>query len=136
MWIGWVPFDQEAYDNGTEPTMGYSDPNHVNENMTMDIIQFGIDNGTVEEMEPQVLDKYKVGRVDDAGFVFCIVPKESNLIVTFDDGFGTKISFQDNNWQVPQNDLELVNKIDDVSYCLTGGMVNIPGTWFLYVDEK
>lgn len=136
MWIGWIPFDQEAYDNGTEPTMGYSDPDHVNENMTMDIIQFGIDNGTVEEMEPQVLDKYKVGKVDDAGFVFCVVPKESNLVVTFDDGFGTKIPFEDNNWQVPQNDLELVNQIDDITYCLTGGMVNIAGTWYLYVDEK
>lgn len=136
IWIGWIPFDQEAYDNETEPTVGYCAPDHVNENMTKQIVQFGIDYGTVEELEPQVIDKYKVGIVQDAGFVFCLVPKANNYIVTVDNGFGGKVSFDDANWQVPQNNLELANKIDGVAYCLTGGMVNIPGTWYLYVDEQ
>ena len=136
MWIGWIPFDQEAYDNGTEPTMGYSAPEHVDANMTMDIIQFGIDNGTVEEMKPQVLNKHKVGLVSEAGFIICVVPKDKNYVVTVDDGFGSKIPFQDNNWQVPQNGTELVNQIDGVTYCLTGGMASISGNWYLYVDEQ
>ena len=136
MWIGWIPFDMEAFENESAPTMGYSSPDHVNENMTMDILQFGINNGTVVEMEPQTLSKYSVPDIEDAGYIICVVPKESNYVVTVDNGFGTKVPFEDNAWQVPQNDLELVNKIDGITYCMFGGMVNIPSSWFLYVDEK
>ncbi len=136
MWIGWIPFDQVAYDNGVDPTMGYSDPNHVNEYMTMEVIQFGLDNGSMVELKPQVLDKYEIKSVKEAGFVACVYPTEKDYVVTFDDGFGGKRLFDDANWQVPQNGLQLVNEIDGTSYSLSGGMAGISGTWYLYVDEK
>lgn len=136
MWIGWIPFDQDAYDNGTEPTMGYSEPDHVNENMTGDIIQFGLDAGTLAELKVQTLTKYEVGISPEAAFVCCIYPKDKNYVVTIDDGIGGKIPFIEENWQVPQNGIELINPIDDVVYCMSGGMAYIERTTFFYVDEQ
>ena len=136
MYIGWIPFDQEAYDNGTEPTVGFTAPEHIDANLNMDTMKFGLDAGTLVEMDVQTLNKYEVGISPDAAFVCCIYPKDANFEVTIDDGIGGKIPFIDSNWTVPQNGIELVNKINDMTYCMSGGMAYIERTTFFYVDQK
>ena len=135
MWIGWIPFDQEAYDNGTEPTVGFTAPEHVDANLNMDIMQFGINAGTLKEMDVQELNKYEVGISPTEAFVCCIYPKDAGLKVTIDDGVGGKIQFIDSNWTVPQNGIQLVNQIDDMDYCMSGGMAYIERTTFFYVEK-
>ena len=135
MWIGWIPFDHEAYENGEEPNIGFTDPSHVDANMTMDIIQLGLQAGTLQQIPVQELVKYEVGVSPSEAFVCCIYPKSANYKVTIDDGIGGKIFFIEENWSVPQNGTELINPIDDVVYCISGGMAYIERTTFFYVDS-
>ena len=135
MWIGWIPFDHEAYENGEEPNIGFTDPSHVDANMTMDIIQLGLQAGTLQQIPVQELVKYEVGVSPSEAFVCCIYPKSANYKVTIDDGIGGKIFFIEENWSVPQNGTELINPIDDVVYCISGGMAYIGRTTFFYVDS-
>ena len=135
MWIGWIPFDHEAYENGEEPNIGFTDPSHVDANMTMDIIQLGLQAGTLQQIPVQELVKYEVGVSPSEAFVCCIYPKSANYKVNIDDGIGGKIFFIEENWSVPQNGTELINPIDDVVYCISGGMAYIERTTFFYVDS-
>ena len=132
MWIGWIPFDHEAYENGEEPNIGFTDPSHVDANMTMDIIQLGLQAGTLQQIPVQELVKYEVGVSPSEAFIYT---KSANYKVTIDDGIGGKIFFIEENWSVPQNGTELINPIDDVVYCISGGMAYIERTTFFYVDS-
>lgn len=151
MWIGWIPFDQAAYEieyrydeatNTNIPTgieaenqIGYDCESEVGSGMDMTVIQYGINNGSIIEMDPQTLNRYDVGLIEEAGYVCCVYPKSSNYVVTLDNGNNGKVPFDENSFQLPQNGLELSNQINNVTYCMTGGAVTARSRLYLYIDE-
>ena len=137
MWIGWIPYDEAG-------VIGFNAPEDIGAYLTMETIQQGIDYGSVVEMKPQVLNRVSIGSVDtEAGFVCAVIPEDMNYIAYLDNGVGTKLGFDEiesedgsSGFMLCQNGTRLVNKIDDISYCLYGAYVFSPGERFIYIEEK
>ena len=131
MWYGWIPYDESG-------VAGFSEVDHINENMTYDIMKFGIDNGTLIEAEPGVLGatEFLVGA---NGFLCTILPLDSNLIGLIDDGIGNAGTFSDFDTVsgLSLDDRTLVNKINGVTYKLSGMYdTNGGARYTIYVQEK
>ena len=136
MWVGWIPYDETG-------VAGFNSQEDLNAYMTMETIQQGIDNGSVKEMAPQVLGRTSIGSISTEGFICVIVPEAFNYVAYIDNGMGAKISFGEidsedgsTGFMFCQNGTRLVNKIDDIAYCLYGAYVFSPGERFIYVEES
>ena len=137
MYVGWIPFD-EAGENG------FNDINDINAYMTMATIQQGLDHGSLKEMDPQPLKRTSIGSINtDAGFVCAIFPASLNYVAYLDNGLGGKVKFDDidsedgsTGYMYCQCNTKLVNKIDNISYCLYGAYVFSPGERFIYIEQQ
>lgn len=157
MWFGWIPFDQTAYDqmynSDGDPTgvviapenrMGFVSTDEISpEGINKQVIQYGLNYGSLAELDPQVLDKTSTGAfnpdakyAEDASYVCCIYPKSKNYVVSLDDGIGNKVPFADDvTGYYSQNGAEITNQIDGVTYCMSGTYITNSGERFMYVDE-
>ena len=144
MWYGWIPFDQASYDieeaGGTvETKTGYTTPEEIGTGMTKTVIQFGLDNGTLIETDPQGFDsKKELGTVDENAFVCCIVPTASN-IVSYLDNSGAKLSYSTLNpedYPCSAEGLEITDPIDGVYYKIYGFMTILGALRAIWIEEK
>lgn len=148
MYFGWIPFDQEAYDKQEAGQIvttktGFTTEDEIGANMTMEVIQYGIDNKSIAVLDAQTLGKTSTGAfnseakiVPAAAYLCVIYPKSKNYVVTIDNGIGDKVPFSDSLGLFPQNGTELVNPINGITYCQSGLYMTDSGELFLYVDEK
>lgn len=127
MWIGYIPYDSTG-------VAGISSLDQIGSGITMKEIQFGLDAGTMQELEPQTLGKTSTGIVPESCYICCVFPKSSGYTVTIDNGIGGKETFADNHGQYPVNNLELDNQIDGFDYLVSGFLTSMEGERFLYVD--
>ena len=142
MWYGWIPFDQASYDieeaGGTGAT-GFSTEEEIGAGMTKSVIQFGLDNGTLIETDPQGFDsKKELGTVDENAFVCCIVPTASN-IVSYLDNSGAKLSYSTLNpedYPCSAEGLEITDPIDGVYYKIYGFMTILGALRAIWIEEK
>lgn len=129
MWIGWIPQDLD----GTG--LGITKEEEMAEGFNEAVMNFGIANGSLTEMESQVLNKYSLGIVPEGGYCCAVVPK--GYRVTFDNGFGGKITLTEANGvngDFVQDGMPLTELIEGVQYYLFGIMFNTYGEFFFYVD--
>jgi hypothetical protein len=129
IWIGWIPQDLE----GTG--IGITREEEMAEEFNEEVMNFGIANGSLVEMDSQVLDKYSLGIVPEGGYCCVVAPK--GYAVTFDNGFGGKITLTEAigvNGDFIQDGMPLKELIDGVQYYLFGIMFNTYGEFFFYVD--
>ena len=137
MYVGWIPFDEAG-------VAGFDSADDINEYMTIDTIQQGLDYGSLIEMDPQPLQRRSIGSVNtEAGFICAIFPENLNYVAYLDNGLGGKIKFDDINsedgstgFMYCQNGIKLVNKIENISYCLYGAYVFSPGERFIYIEKQ
>ena len=132
MWHGYIPYDETGAN-------GFSEVDHINENMTRDIIQFGLDAGTFAEVDPKALGKIQVDNVPDCAFLCVIMPNDSTLMAYSDNGIGDKIPFLefDTASGLAQDNTVLVNKINGVEYRVSGFYVsNGGGTYIYYIEDS
>ena len=134
LWFGYIPYDETG-------EYGFCEPDHVNENMTYDIIRFGIEDGGLREREsddPSMLGKFELRNVPDLAYVCVIMPAESGLVAYMDDGIGGKCTFADFDREsgFAQDGCVLINEIDGIQYKLYGFYVTTGGGNFTgYIDE-
>ena len=129
LWYGYIPYDE----NGVN---GFSEVDHINENMTMDIIQFGLDAEKLIETDPVAVGKIQLFAPDNA-FLCVIMPTESNLVARMDNGIGGKILYSefDKESGLSWDDKVLVNKIKGNEYRVSGFYVTTGGgNFIMYVD--
>ena len=133
MWIGYMYYDETG-------ATGFDDTNGINENMTKDIIDKSIARGGLKEMDPQTFDEYACGNtenISDGGvYVCCIYPKASNfdVLIMVDQSSKTFKHFSEVNsedgstgYMFCQQDTELVNQINGVTYCQSGAYISTDG---------
>ena len=130
MWYGSIPYDESG-------AAGFNSEKQIGVGVTKEVIQLGLNAGTLIETEPQVLGKTQVNGTIGGDYMCVIVPANSNYVATVDDGFGGKTSFATygggNNYNI--NGETLTNQIDGVSYKIYGLCVNTDGNYNIYVDE-
>lgn len=148
MYFGWIPFDQEAFNKEQAGEVvatktGFTTTDEIGANMTMTVIQYGLDNKSLTELDAQTLGKTSTGAfnpearvVPEAAYVCVIYPKSKNYVVTMDNGVGDKVIFEDKYGAYAQNGLELTNKINGITYCQSGLYMSSAGEVNLYVDEQ
>ena len=128
MWVGWIPYDATG-------RAGFNTPEQIGAGMTKSVIQFGLDNRSLIEMDPTTLGKTSTGIVAEAGFICVIYPASSNYTVSLDNGIGGKIQFEDNvTGLFSQNGLSITQQINGISYRVSGTYATISGERFIYVD--
>lgn len=127
MYIGYIPYDETGM-------AGLQDISQLGEAITMREIQFGLDAGTMVEMDPQTLGKTSIGIVPVSNYVCCVFPKENAFKVTIDNGIGGKDVFAENYGEYPVNDVPLLEKINGKEYLISGFLCGVEGERFLYVD--
>ena len=132
MWYGWIPYDATG-------AAGFSTPEEIGTGMTKTVIQFGLDNGTLIETDPQGFNsKKELGTVDENAFVCCIVPTASN-IVSYLDNSGAKLSYSTLNpedYPCSAEGLEITNPIDGVYYKIYGFMTILGALRAIWIEEK
>ena len=133
MWYGTIPYDETG-------VAGFNDPNHINENMTKDIMQFGLNRKTLIEAEPEAKGLIELN-VQENDFICAIVPADSNLVAYIDDGIGNKCTFVDfdttGGAAFAIDDAVLVNNIDGGQYKVSGIYDTVGGGLYtIYIDEK
>lgn len=132
MWYGWIPYDETG-------AAGFSTPEEIGTGMTKTVIQFGLDNGTLIETDPQGFDsKKELGTVDENAFVCCIVPTVSN-IVSYLDNSGAKLSYSTLNpedYPCSAEGLEITDPIDGVYYKIYGFMTILGALRAIWIEEK
>ena len=131
MWYGTIPYDETG-------VLGFNDPDHINENMTKNIMQFGFNRGTLIEAEPEAKGVIELN-VQNNDFICAILPAESNLVAYIDDGVGNKCTFTefDTVSGFALDDRLLVNTIDGGQYRLSGMYDTVGGGLYtIYIDEK
>ena len=132
MWYGWIPYDETG-------AAGFSTPEEIGTGMTKTVIQFGLDNGTLIETDPQGFDsKKELGTVDENAFVCCIVPTASN-IVSYLDNSGAKLSYSTLNpedYPCSAEGLEITDPIDGVYYKIYGFMTILGALRAIWIEEK
>ena len=136
MWYGLIPYDPEG-------KIGFNTPEQIGEQMTYDIIKFGIDCGKLTETDPAPLPVEGVNIFIDTDYAYCficvIVPEDSNLVAYMNDGIGGRCEFSkfDNVSGWAQDGCILVNEIDGIKYRLYGMYeTNGGGNYGLFIDEK
>jgi hypothetical protein len=133
MWYGTIPYDETG-------VAGFNNPNHINENMTKDIMQFGLNRKTLIEAEPEAKGLIELN-VQENDFICAIVPADSNLVAYIDDGIGNKCTFVDfdttGGAAFAIDDAVLVNNIDGGQYKVSGIYDTVGGGLYtIYIDEK
>ena len=132
MWYGFIPYDETG-------VAGFSQVEHINENMTKDIIQFGLDAGTLIEADPEAKGLIDLDNVTNNAFICTILPANSNLVGYMDDGIGNPCLFTefDTESGLALDDKVLVNKIDGKEYRLSGMYdTNGGGMYAIHINEK
>ena len=132
MWYGFIPFDESG-------VAGFSQIEHINENMTKDIIQFGLDAGTLIEADPEAKGLIELNNVTNNAFICTILPINSDLVAYMDDGIGNPCLFTefDTESGLSLDDKVLVNKIDGNEYRLSGMYdTNGGGMYAIHINEK
>ena len=132
MWYGWIPYDE----NGTA---GYSTEEEITAGMTKNVIQFGLNNGSLTEEDPHGFDsKLGLGSVPENAFICCIVPVASNVVSYYDNG-GEKIKFSTldpESYICPAEGLEITDSIDGVYYKIYGFASTVGGLQYLWICEE
>ena len=133
MWYGTIPYDETG-------VAGFNDPDHINENMTKDIMQFGINRKTLIEADPEAKGLIELN-VQENDFICAILPTDSNLVAYIDDGIGNKCTFVDfdttGGAAFAIDDAVLVNNIDGGQYKVSGIYDTVGGGLYtIYIDEK
>lgn len=132
MWYGWIPFDESG-------ATGFSTEQEIGAGMTKSVIQFGLDNGSITETDPQGFSsKIALGSVPADAFICCIVPVASNIVSYFDNS-GEKLHFGTLNPEVyffPAEGLEITNPIDGVYYKIYGFMTSGGGLRYIWIEEQ
>jgi len=131
MWYGYIPYDETG-------VAGFSETNHINGNMTYDIMKFGIDNGSLIEAEPEAVGSVEL-EVPANGFICVILPVDSTLVASMDEGNGKKCSFTefDTVSGLSLDNVELVNEIDGIKYRLSGMYdTNGGANYTIHIDEN
>lgn len=129
IWIGWIPQDLD----GTG--MGITTEEEMAEGFNKKVMNFGIANGSLIEMDAQVIDKHSLGIVPEGGY--CCVVAPEGYRATFDNGFGGKVTLTEAigvNGDFIQDGMPLTELINGVQYYLFGIMFNTDGQYFFYVD--
>jgi hypothetical protein len=132
MWYGFIPYDETG-------VAGFSQLDHINENMTKDIIQFGLDAGTLIEVDPEAKGIVELNNVTNNAFICTILPANSDLVGYMDDGIGNPCLFTefDTVSGLALDDKVLVNKIDGKEYRLSGMYdTNGGGMYTIHINEK
>ena len=131
MWYGWIPFDESG-------AAGFSTEQEIGADMTKSVIQFGLDNGSITETDPQGFSsKIALGSVPVDAFICCIVPVASNIVSYFDNA-GEKLHFGTLDPEVyffPAEGLEITNPIDGVYYKLYGFMSSTGSLRAIWIEE-
>lgn len=125
MWIGWIPQDID----GTG--FGISKEEEMAEEFNIEVMNFGIMNQSLVEVNKDIVGKYSIN-IPEGGFFAAVVPK--NHVVTFDDGFGGKVVFSNSFGEFIQNGMPLKDLIDNKQFFLYGIMFNTGGDFTFYVD--
>ena len=132
MWYGWIPFDESG-------ATGFSPEQEIGAGMTKSVIQFGLNNGSITETDPQGFSsKIALGSVPESAFICCIAPVASNVVSYFDNA-GEKLHFGTLNPDVyffPVEGLEITNPIDGVYYKLYGFMASGGGLRYIWIEEQ
>ena len=132
MWYGWIPYDETG-------AAGFSTPEEIGTGMTKTVIQFGLDNGSITETDPQGFSsKIALGTVPAAAFICCIAPVASNVVSYFDNA-GEKLHFGTLDPEVyfcPAEGLEITNPIDGVYYKIYGLMTSGGGLRYIWIEEQ
>lgn len=130
MWYGFISYDESG-------VAGFNSEKQIGVGITKEVIQLGLNAGTLIETEPQVLGKTQVNGTIAGDYMCVIVPANSNYVATIDDGFNGKVSFATygggDNYNI--NGETLTNQIDGVSYKIYGLCLLTDGNYNIYVDE-
>ena len=132
MWYGFIPYDESG-------VAGFSQLDHINKNMTKDIMQFGLNAGTLIEADPEAKGLVELENVTNNAFICTILPADSNLVGYMDDGIGNPCLFTefDTVSGLSLDDCILVNKIDGKEYRLSGMYdTNGGGMYSIHINEK
>ena len=134
MWIGYMYYDETG-------ATGFTQPDDINENMPKTEIDKALARGGLVEMDPQLLEDYNCGNVENiyegGAYVCCIYPKTCNYDVYIMSNELTRQyeHFSDVNsedgtsgFQLCQQGIELINKIDGITYCQSGGYISTDGS--------
>ena len=132
MWYGWIPFDESG-------AAGFSTEEEITAGMTKNVIQFGLDNGSLKEEDPHGFDsKLELGSVPADAFICCVVPVASN-VVSYYDNAGAKVRFSTldpEDYAFPAEGLEITNPIDGVYYKIYGFMSTAGMLQYLWICEE
>ncbi len=133
MWYGIIPFDASG-------VAGVNNPDQINENMTYEAIQFGLNGGKLTETDPAPIGKIPVSLVkeDEGGFLCVIYPTDSNLIAYMDNGIGGKIPFteMDKVSGLAKDACAITQPINDVQYTMDIMMITVAAATTMYIEEK
>jgi hypothetical protein len=136
MWYGLIPYDPEG-------KAGFNTPEQIGEQMTYDVIKFGLDCGRLTEADPAPLSAEGINIFIDTDYAYCficvIVPEDSNLVAYMNDGIGGRCEFSKfdtvSGWA--QDGCILVNEIDGIKYKLYGMYeTSGGGNYGLFIDER
>lgn len=127
MWIGYIPYDAM----GNE---GINSLDQIGVGITMREIQFGLNAGTIQELDLQKIEKLSIGIVPESCYICCIFPKYSRYVITVDNGIEEKDLFTMNHGDYPINGLDLNSQIEGTDYLVSGFLTHMEGERFLYVD--
>lgn len=128
MWYGSIPYDETG-------VAGFNSEDQIGIGITPQIINFGINAGTLIETTPQTLNKAAVQVVTAGDYVCVIVPASSSYVPTIDNGFGEKVSFGSypgGSYNI--NGETITNQIDGISYKIYGLCMNVANKYYIYVD--
>ena len=127
MWIGYIPYDAMG-------NVGINSLDQIGVGITMREIQFGLNAGTIQELDLQKIEKLSIGIVPESCYICCIFPKYSRYVITVDNGIEEKDLFTMNHGDYPINGLDLNSQIEGTDYLVSGFLTHMEGERFLYVD--
>lgn len=127
MWIGYIPYDAMG-------NVGINSLDQIGAGITMREIQFGLNAGTIQELDLQKIEKLSIGIVPESCYICCIFPKYSRYVITVDNGIEEKDLFTMNHGDYPINGLDLNSQIEGTDYLVSGFLTHMEGERFLYVD--
>lgn len=114
IFFGHIPYSEEV------GAIEYSD-------ITMDIMK---NHGVIQEVDVAVMDKTSLGLMPDGAMVVIAVPEESGFVVTKDNGFGSKMQFDEDILGVNG----IVVDFNGVNYKIFGELLLADAELFFYVD--
>ena len=150
MYLGFIPFDQAAYDAEVPGTMGFTTTEEIGPDMDMRVIQFGLDYGSLVAVEPEAIGRFKLSDYtpghngqEAASFMCVIIPKGAGLVAYIDNGVGEQLTFSSRDsddgstgFLYCQEKTLLNNLINGVEYELYGAYLADIGQFYLHVVEE